>query len=814
MQHDKVAKWAAHRPGVRFTVSLIVGAAAWTPFALADLRASVPDARDGSVVKKVLKFDQSGENLLQPGAWRPYEKGFVREGDLFLCDNGADTRVQRGVSQTVVLNQTTPEPILAVAWSRAEGVGGARDSDYSLYLDLQYTDGTPLWGQVDSWTVGTHDWQKAQVLVFPEKPVASVSFYMLLRGHAGKAWFRGAELKVVRVFLFDGVPIEPTVEAAEGFQVRDVAAETDFVSIERSALDLKLDCRSQEDAGATFFDVTLQDTSGEDRAVTLVYSVPLPAAECRWLRDPRHSVSVAEGREYLDATRYAAGTNGRMSRYPLGAVAGAEGGMALGIDMAHPAFFRVGFNAGTHELFLAYDIGLAAEKPVAHLRFCKFRFDATWGFRGALARFYELFPEQFACRIPTQGLWMPFAKISDVNGWRDFGFRFKEGDNETAWDDRHEILTFRYTEPMTWWMSMKEGMARNLDEALAEAKRLADERKDPHAQALFTSGFHDETGQFAARLLDTPWCNGAVWSMNSMPAVMGDATDFKNKWNPRLREELYGPGRSSNLDGEYIDSSEGYVTNELDFRREHFLAAQTPLVFSLDERKPAVFRGLIAFEYVRAIARDVHGMGRYMMANATPGGLCWLAPMLDVLGTETDWNPGGSWRPMSDSELLYRRALCKGKPYCFLMNSEFERFSYNHVERYMKRCLAYGMFPGFFSHNASQGHYFSRPELYERDRPLFKKYVPLCKVVAEAGWEPVTLARSDCDGVYVERYGDRYLTVFNDTDRRQAVSVTVEMKADDAVTDLVGGREIDRTNGRIALTLDPEDVAVLQMLRD
>jgi len=188
--------------------------------------------------------------------------------------------------------------------------------------------------------------------------------------------------------------------------------------------------------------------------------------------------------------------------------------------------------------------------------------------------------------------------------------------------------------------------------------------------------------------------------------------------------------------------------------------------------------------------------------------------MLDVLGTETDWNPGGSWRPMSDSELLYRRALCKGKPYCFLMNSEFERFSYDHVERYMKRCLAYGMFPGFFSHNASQGHYFTRPELYERDRPLFKKYVPLCKLVAEAGWEPVTLARSDCEGVYVERYGDRYLTVFNDTDRRQAVSVTVEMKADDAVTDLVGGREIDRTNGRIALTLDPEDVAVLQMLRD
>jgi hypothetical protein len=114
----------------------------------------------------------------------------VKDGDTFLCDNGADAGVQRGVSQTVTLNQTKPEPIVATAWSRAEGVGGGRDHDYSLYLDLLYTDGTPLWGQVDSFNVGTHDWEKAQVIVFPEKPVARVSFHMLLRSHAGKAWFR------------------------------------------------------------------------------------------------------------------------------------------------------------------------------------------------------------------------------------------------------------------------------------------------------------------------------------------------------------------------------------------------------------------------------------------------------------------------------------------------------------------------------------------------------------------------------------------------------------------------------------------------
>jgi len=35
---------------------------------------------------------------------------------------------------------------------------------------------------------------------------------------------------------------------------------------------------------------------------------------------------------------------------------------------------------------------------------------------------------------------MPFAKISKVQGWEDFGFKFKEGNDETAWDDRHGII--------------------------------------------------------------------------------------------------------------------------------------------------------------------------------------------------------------------------------------------------------------------------------------------------------------------------------------------------------------------------------------
>jgi len=147
------------------------------------------------------------------------------------------------------------------------------------------------------------------------------------------------------------------------------------------------------------------------------------------------------------------------------------------------------------------------------------------------------------------------------------------------------------------------------------------------------------------------------------------------------------------------------------------------------------------------------------------------------------------------------------------MNTRFEDFSPELVERYMKRCLAYGMFPGFFSHNASQGHYFTRPELYDRDRPLFAKYVPLTKLVAEAGWEPITRARSSDEHVYVERFGERYFTVLNDSQEERTVTVTFEGPGPSALRELLSGRDLTPDGNRVSLTLGPENVAVLELPR-
>ena len=70
-------------------------------------------------------------------------------------------------------------------------------------------------------------------------------------------------------------------------KVRDVAAGSGFVTFESGrALGLKLDVATKTRGGATFFDVKLTDTTGKDRAVTLVYAIPVSPDGLTWRREP------------------------------------------------------------------------------------------------------------------------------------------------------------------------------------------------------------------------------------------------------------------------------------------------------------------------------------------------------------------------------------------------------------------------------------------------------------------------------------------------------------------------------------------------
>ena len=167
---------------------------------------------------------------------------------------------------------------------------------------------------------------------------------------------------------------------------------------------------------------------------------------------------------------------------------------------------------------------------------------------------------------------------------------------------------------------------------------------------------------------------------------------------------------------------------------------------------------------------------------------------------------------MSDAELMYARAICGAKPFCFLMNTDFNAFTSEMSERYMKRALAYGMYPSFFSANASSDHYFENPTLYNRDRPLFKKYLPLCIRVGEAGWRPVNrLLASDSSDVITEQFGDRYATVYNLSEKTVRVTLA-SLAGASAAQELVGGGTWRFEKARHVVDVPGEAVYVLDFV--
>jgi hypothetical protein len=151
----------------------------------------------------VLFYLPSSLNLLknsdfeatEPANWARGDRGYeidtshVHGGHQSLKLHNESRDQHSGASQTIVLNQQAPRPIVVRGHAKAENVSGHPGRSFSVYVDIYYTDGTPLYGQTIDWQTGTTDWQYGEMTIKPAKPIRNVNVYLLLRGQSGTAWF-------------------------------------------------------------------------------------------------------------------------------------------------------------------------------------------------------------------------------------------------------------------------------------------------------------------------------------------------------------------------------------------------------------------------------------------------------------------------------------------------------------------------------------------------------------------------------------------------------------------------------------------------
>jgi hypothetical protein len=133
--------------------------------------------------------------------WNSIQQGYSNDetqkqsGASSIKVTNPTTSEQSGALQFITINQEKPKPLVLSGWSKAENVSGEASGDYSLYVDLIYTDGTPLWGQIATFDTGTHDWQQKSFIIRPEKPIRSASVNLLLRNKSGTVWFDNVSLR-------------------------------------------------------------------------------------------------------------------------------------------------------------------------------------------------------------------------------------------------------------------------------------------------------------------------------------------------------------------------------------------------------------------------------------------------------------------------------------------------------------------------------------------------------------------------------------------------------------------------------------------
>lgn len=143
---------------------------------------------------------------------------------------------RQGAAQFVSLNQTTPEPVVLRAFSKARDVASsepvvldtpaarrrhfdAREGHaYCMHLYLDYQDGQ--WPEVHTalFSPGTHDWEEKRLRVEPKRPVKTAMVLLEFHQAQGAAWFDDLS-------LCSGAGSDRNLLAASGFERADPAAE-------------------------------------------------------------------------------------------------------------------------------------------------------------------------------------------------------------------------------------------------------------------------------------------------------------------------------------------------------------------------------------------------------------------------------------------------------------------------------------------------------------------------------------------------------------------------------------------------------------
>ena len=630
---------------------------------------------------------------------------------------------------------------------------------------------------------GSYDWKEETIAIPAVENAASMSFMVHHPAGMGRFWMSEITLQEV---------IPQPVALVPGMWRQEAGKPAVFEGTIPGA-DVSLTASAQSKGDRISITATLAGLTERLRekpvAMVIGFRLPLDATGWRWGDYLHRDRAIEAGKDYSNYVLIGRRQFREVSGFAIAPVSGTEHGIALMAPMNPPLLTRARYDRGGY-LCVEFDIGMAprtqGEVETAGFSFDIARYQPRWGFRAALAKYYELYPQLFASTAKEGGWWIgPSQQVKDLT---DFGLQYAEDHfahpDSTKANDGFGIYTCSYSEPWMWRILVSDENKLALAKPLSAYLPTIEKDADLPVTVMDSHDYWPAPRRESARA----FLNSAIfgpdghYQINAVRTYDGTFMEMNTSCLPRLRSERWGEmnrallsyryetqadiarcaAGGARVDGVYFDSVGNWpdISAE-DHRTEHFQYATFPLTFSYATGKP-VISGLSAMAEYMAFIRE---KGFVTMANSDPDYIWFAAPYLDMLGAGENFGEGVA----DDEALSHDRSIAYHKSVSF-GNSGMLRAPAEEAEKRFRLLLFYHVYPGIFS---------GGPEALERARPLYRKYIPLMREMGRAGWEPIPWASADDPSLLVERYGQGasgpvYFALRNPTGTAIASTLSIE----------------------------------------
>ncbi|NOY81954.1 MAG: hypothetical protein GXP31_13235 [Kiritimatiellaeota bacterium] len=234
---------------------------------------------------------------------------------------------------------------------------------------------------------------------------------------------------------------------------------------EPAGLDLDITATYTVRSDRIDIEVSLEDKLGVDRAIDVVFKLPLAVEGWTWWEDINHGETVS------------ARTPVKSSIYPWATLTSPDGpegavGLTLAIPPHRPCVFTFHCEPADRLFYVRFPVALtrASKQPSRTvLAFALFRTDGKWGFRDAARRYYAAFPEAFRRLAKKEGGWLFVCPTGKLKNPEDYAYN-----ESSSWqvDETLGILTCPYRIP-TQRQIRFPNLPRSNEEAVKWIERLS-----------------------------------------------------------------------------------------------------------------------------------------------------------------------------------------------------------------------------------------------------------------------------------------------------------------------------------------------------